>query len=850
MSEDNIVNPIESEPVAENAAEPPADMTAQGEEERPVSSRSSKSVKDQDEPKDLSRQGSSKSLKSNRSAKSAKSVAFSTAASDKDLIEEEESDKQNCCVKIVSGMWASREMLKDNKDQQLYVKTTLRELFLYTIFMFVICYATFSQYSPTNYRYTDMVRSLFTKQMDVTNYKGFWKFVEGELIEGLYWETWYNKGYRNAQVRCPDGEWATKPCKVPPSDRNVMYENRVLGLPRIRQIKVHNISCSIPEDFKKAIRVCFAPYSESGEDQQRYDPDFRKYTAEEAWLYQSGDILGSAWHSGQISSYSGAGYSQTLHYLKNETYAIVAELKQGLWITQGTRFVSIDFTVYNANINLFCVVKLSFEFPATGGVIPMQTFTTVKLLKYTDGIDYFLMACEFIFIIYIMYYIVEESLEIKTHKWRYFFNVWNLLDLVVIGISATQIFLNIFNLVTVSGLLRELLDKPFNYADFSQLANTARQLTILSAFNIFVAWIKVFKYLSFNKTMTQLSGTLSAATKDLSGFSVMFCIIYFAFVQLGYLLFGIQVRDFRSFKDSVFTLFRMILGDFNFKAIENASTVLGPIYFLSYIFFVFFVLLNMFLAIINDTYAEVKAEVKARKADFQMGDFFKTGANNVKGYLGIQDRGIDVENAIKLAAADDGFVTYDELRENLRKARFSDVEIDLFFHFFQNDPAISQIILDEEELKAKQLAEDKRRLSTLTIAPGGGVNLDSDSDTNDDDAHNKRPKTGKEARKMRSAKIKADAINDAPVYDDDFYRLQGRVDRMESSISPLAHKIDVVLSRLDSVYKKRKLKKDDMEKIFEGIVSDANADDVTKRKQMEELVLAWDESRPNSSRKN
>ena len=30
-------------------------------------------------------------------------------------------------------------------------------------------------------------------------------------------------------------------------------------------------------------------------------------------------------------------------------------------------------------------------------------------------------------------------------------------------------------------------------------------------------------------------------------------------------------------------------------------------------------------------------------------------------------RAVDVENAIKLASADDGFVTYDELRENLRK---------------------------------------------------------------------------------------------------------------------------------------------------------------------------------------
>ena len=46
----------------------------------------------------------------------------------------------------------------------------------------------------------------------------------------------------------------------------------------------------------------------------------------------------------------------------------------------------------------------------------------------------------------------------------------------------------------------------------------------------------------------------------------------------------------------------------------------------------------MFLAIINDTYAEVKIDVMSRKADFQVGDFFKTGVNNVKGYLGILDR--------------------------------------------------------------------------------------------------------------------------------------------------------------------------------------------------------------------
>ena len=66
------------------------------------------------------------------------------------------------------------------------------------------------------------------------------------------------------------------------------------------------------------------------------------------------------------------------------------------------------------------------------------------------------------------------------------------------------------------------------------------------------------------------------------------------------------------------------------------------------------------------------------------------------------------------------------------------------------------------------------------------------------------------------------------------------------SISPLVQKIDLVLNRLDSVFKKRKLKKGDMEKIFEGIVGNSDADDLAKRKQMEELVKTWD-SRPNSS---
>ena len=52
-----------------------------------------------------------------------------------------------------------------------------------------------------------------------------------------------------------------------------------------------------------------------------------------------------------------------------------------------------------------------------------------------------------------------------------------------------------------------------------------------------------------------------------------------------------KVYDYHSFISSTFTLLRTILGDFNFDDIEQANRVMGPIFFLTYVFFVFFVLL-------------------------------------------------------------------------------------------------------------------------------------------------------------------------------------------------------------------------------------------------------------------
>lgn len=51
--------------------------------------------------------------------------------------------------------------------------------------------------------------------------------------------------------------------------------------------------------------------------------------------------------------------------------------------------------------------------------------------------------------------------------------------------------------------------------------------------------------------MTQLSTTLSRCAKDVFGFSVMFMIVFLAYAQLGYLLFGTMVDDYKTFAISM-----------------------------------------------------------------------------------------------------------------------------------------------------------------------------------------------------------------------------------------------------------------------------------------------------------
>ena len=55
----------------------------------------------------------------------------------------------------------------------------------------------------------------------------------------------------------------------------------------------------------------------------------------------------------------------------------------------------------------------------------------------------------------------------------------------------------------------------------------------------------------------------------------------------------------------MWTLILIILGEFDFESLQQANQALGPLLFITFVLFVFFILVNMFIAILGEEHESV-----------------------------------------------------------------------------------------------------------------------------------------------------------------------------------------------------------------------------------------------------
>ncbi|XP_023219892.1 polycystic kidney disease 2-like 2 protein isoform X2 [Centruroides sculpturatus] len=258
-----------------------------------------------------------------------------------------------------------------------------KDFFLYLTFLVTICIISYSMINPTNYYLNSALEKIFIRSQlddeddrDFTETKtirDFWKFLEHVLINNLYWESWYN------------GE---------PLENNegIYYTTQLLGTPRLRQLRVKNDSCKIHEEFKTRVKECFSPYSLSAEDTKPFG-----LMNGTAWTFYRDSNMLNYHYKGEVGEYYSGGFYIDLGITKKEAHQTVLFLKQNKWIDRSTRVIFLDFSLYNSNVNLFCLIKLIWELPNTGGILTSWKIRSMKFLRYLSPWDNVILAVEYIF---------------------------------------------------------------------------------------------------------------------------------------------------------------------------------------------------------------------------------------------------------------------------------------------------------------------------------------------------------------------------------------------------------------------------------------------------------------------
>lgn len=254
---------------------------------------------------------------------------------------------------------------------------------------------------------------------------------------------------------------------------------------------------------------------------------------------------------GEMALYGGGGYVVRL----NKDYFDMIDqfdvLEKEGWVDRYTRAVFLEFTVYNPSINLFSVSTLLAEFRPSGGVFTSFRFEPCNLLPYMSSALLFQIICEVVYLLFTVFFIIKLSKNLIQQKSEFFKQFWNLVDLAICAMSVTAVVIYFYRFVCINELTDYFNRTHGNeYMKFQYVGYWSEIFNYIIGFLVYFATLKFLKLLRFNRKISMLADTLSNSSKDLFHFSIIFNIVFLAFIQLFYLVFSKHLDIFKTFTTS------------------------------------------------------------------------------------------------------------------------------------------------------------------------------------------------------------------------------------------------------------------------------------------------------------
>ncbi|XP_039081859.1 polycystic kidney disease protein 1-like 2 [Hyaena hyaena] len=496
------------------------------------------------------------------------------------------------------------------KEQKAFA--FIREILAYLGFLWMLLLVAYGQRDPSTYHFNRHLERSFTQGFSaVLGFQEFFTWANTTLMSNLYS---HYPGF------ITDGN------------------SKLVGSAQIRQVRVRESSCSLAPQLQASLHGCRAPYSLDAEDLSDYGEGWNASVLNssnglsQAWQYQSQRQRRGYPIWGKLTVYRGGGYVAPLGTDHKSSSRILQYLFDNTWLDSLTRAVFVEFTVYNANVNLFCIITLTLETSGLGTFFAHANMQSLRLYPFTDGWHPFVVAAEVIYLLFLLYYMIVQGKLMRKQRWCYFHSKWNLLELTIILASWSALAMFVKRAVLAERDIQHYRNHGKEGISFSETAAADAALGYIIAFLVLLSTVKLWHLLRLNPKMNMITSALRRAWGDISGFIIVILIMLLAYSIASNLIFGWKLRSYKTLFDAAETMISLQLGIFNYEEVLDYSPVLGSFLIGSCIIFMTFVVLNLFISVILVAFNEEQKDDQLSEE----GEIVDLLLVKILGFLGIK----------------------------------------------------------------------------------------------------------------------------------------------------------------------------------------------------------------------
>lgn len=311
----------------------------------------------------------------------------------------------------------------------------------------------------------------------------------------------------------------------------------------------------------------------------------------------------------------------------SRAYEILDTLVDGGYFDEATDMAIVKLFLFNPQTETFSLITSSYTAGKSGAVLTDHEIVVVDVSYYSTAVDLCRFVLECTAFILLVFLVIGEFCEMfETVRQMgtlvpYILDLSNLIDfagysfqIALVPLWARMVILcDHFTPAPTYDIHDELAEGRIVMAqsethqaqkvidELTAINEAVREYELFATVSIIMLAMQCLKSLRFHPTFGLVSQTIVKMASKVFFWFVLLCLVLGCYAVLGSLLFGHDNGDYSDVSTAAITLLAALSGMYDYSTLSLTDTT-AQIYFWTYMFIAFFVLLNVLLAIIVEAF--------------------------------------------------------------------------------------------------------------------------------------------------------------------------------------------------------------------------------------------------------